>query len=718
MERKVTISENSDSNSREAEMRPEMESEDITILLSEKADSNVDAKEQQKEVGKRLHQDKSNLITRVRRAKEKARLKKLLGRAASAENANQMPRGEFIMEKGTILISENADSNLRAVKKRQETEKCFRHDRSNVVSRAQLEKDRARLAKWLMQGAIEHEKKAPMDEFAMDILASRAFGCFEDQEGVEAAEKIKKEYLRVNSLNAAKASQTKEEHVATELLRHPQSRMDLYFKDPRAAPTQEPATMTESASDGFESLPSGTASVIRELTRLEDEKEQALMLAHEVAEDYEGNPYTQRANVFERRWVLVSEDSSSWKLFCEVFSGLRKAAEKSRRQIAACKNCATIFFPFFPDSYHMHRSSTKLKSCLDSRSGKGDRESLLRRAAVGLAIEAGAYKKEGDDEYIKAIRVVKGIRGNSGNVKYGRLDLCENSNIAYCENNSTKAFECRNLAVGILKLVIQLHLKIPVPKKLVQVNQHGAGLDSYFQRYRSFVPEFKDETLFRCFLIEFGQHARRTARFDPNYEFHSNWWSGPAHGVPSNFVAPGSCGVLVRLDKSGLVQLAKALAQGTFRVLDDYLFDGRNGDFLRDSTVEEETPLQKYLEGIPPELEEEEIKKERLPVLRPLEVAVDPETRNAAKSKKTSETMIGKRPPDLDDEKRRQMDRKRQNQIDSRARQKTARGRFESFRRKVMMERRDPGEVGTPPRFIAISPSCRLSMIALQEDKY
>lgn len=597
-------------------------------------------------------------------------------------------------ENATIIISENSVSNLREVKKRQETEKRFRYDRSNVVSHAQLEKDRARMNKWLVKGtSAEHENKSSMDEFTMEILASKALKCFEGQKGLEAEERTKKECLRVNSLNSARSSQKKEEHLAAELLHHPRSRMDLFFKNPQATASLEPVTMSESDSDVFESLPSGSASVIEELTRLGNEKDQALLLAEEVAEEYEGNPYTQRANVFERRWVLVSEDNSAWKLFCEVFSDLREAAKKSHRQVAACKNCATVFFPFFPDNYHMHQSSTKFKSCLDPRSAEGDCESLLRKAAVSLAIEAGAYKKEGDDEYIKAIRIVKGVRGKNSTAKYGRLELCDNANITCYESNSKRVFESRNLAVGILKLIIQLHLKIPIPRKLVQVNQHAAGLGDYFQRYRSFVPEFKDETLFRCFLIEFGQHARRTTQFDPSYEYHTNWWSGPDYGMPSSFVAPGGCGVLVRLDKSGLVQLAKALAQGTLRVLDDYCYDGTNSQFLNNPFVDEDVPLQEYLDKIPPELEEEEIEKEWLPVLRPLEVALNPEARKAEKCKKHSETKLAKRPPDLTEEKLRERDRKRANQAAYAARKKAEKeaarllSRLFLFRRKVMVRR-------------------------------
>jgi hypothetical protein len=243
----------------------------------------------------------------------------------------------------------------------------------------------------------------------------------------------------------------------------------------------------------------------------------------------------------------------------------------------------------------------------------------------------------------------------------------------------------------VLKLVIQLHLKIPISSKLLKPNHHGAGLADYFQRYRHFVPEFSDETLFRCFLVEFGQHVRRTMKFDAEFKSHSNWWSGASATSGLTFVSStDGFGVLVKLDKHGLVQFAKSLAQGTFRVLDDYCCEDRHSDFLSRRAVGIEDELQEYLEQIPPELEEEEIEKERLPNLKPLRLVADPE---ATKNQNISATMLAKRPPGLDDEERQRLERKRKNNADYKARKKAEKaaarsmGRVCSFRRKIIVRR-------------------------------
>lgn len=254
------------------------------------------------------------------------------------------------------------------------------------------------------------------------------------------------------------------------------------------------------------------------------ERDNALLRAEEVAISFtEGNPFIQRADLFERMWVLVSDSNPAWNACCSIFSALKKKSTALHRQLAACKNCATVFFPLFPDEYHMHQSSAQFKSCVDSRSMDKVSESIAQRALVSLAQEANAYKKEGGEEYIKLIRVARGTRDNKGGVKYGRFELCENSHVESCESTSQVTLMSRNLAVGVLKLIIQLHFKVPISSKLLRPELHGAGFADYFQRYRHFVPEFADDTLFRCFLVEFGQHARRADKFDHGFKLNSNW---------------------------------------------------------------------------------------------------------------------------------------------------------------------------------------------------
>lgn len=488
------------------------------------------------------------------------------------------------------------------------------------------------------------------------------------------------ELARTNALNKARAQEKEDKRLDSESILHPQARMEIFFKNASSMSMLEQASDVKSPVEDFESLPRGSALVINELVRMENEKGAALLRADDMVDNYnDGNPYTQRANIFERMWVLVSEENHISKICSSVFLELRKEAKKNHQQIAACKNCATIFFPFFPDEYHMHQRSAKFKSYLASRLSGGDQEAL-QKAIVELAKEARAYKKEDNEEFIKIIRVVKGIRSNVSTVKYDRFELCENSNVDSYESTSNKTFQSRNLAVGILKLVIQLHFKIPIPSKLIKLNQHGAGLADYFQRYRHFVPEFKDETLFRCFLVEFGQHVRRADQFDSGYTSRTNWWSGSSQ---NNFVESDPFGILVQLDKHGLVQLAKSLAQRTFRVLDDFCNTGKNIQFLGQVAVNEDVLLREYIDQIPAYLEEEKLEKELLPVLRPLEVAVNPEARNADVVKKISDSKLKKRRPDLTEKELMVLEKKRLRQQERRkkATQKPVQGKFRSFRR-------------------------------------
>lgn len=572
----------------------------------------------------------------------------------------------------TFIISENSARNLQGIQQRQDIEKRFHHDRSNIVIRAQMQRNRVRLKKWLADASAScPEEKSSTDDFLLK-MATKA-----------TVEQAVTEHVWINALNKAKAQKKEDDRLASESIHHPQTRMAMFFNNAPSMCMSEHFSVVGSTTEDCENLPSESAPIVNEPVRLKNEKDIALPRADEVAETFsEGNPYTQRANVFERMWMLVSEENHIWKVCCSVFAEWREETKKKHQQLAACKNCATIFSPFFPDDYHMHQSSVEFKRCLGTRSTEGDCEVLLKKALVDLAKKANAYKKEDDKEFIKVIKAVKGIRSNRSSVKYDRFEQCENSNVVCCYSNSTKIFQSHNLAVGVLKFVIQLHFKIPIQSKFINPKQHGAGLAGYFQRYRQFVPEFKDETLFRCFLVEFGQHVRRAAWFDRGYTSRSNWWSGSSQ---DNFVDSGLFGILVRLDKPGLVELAKSLAQGTFKVLNDFYRISKNSDFMRQVGVYEDAPLHEYLEQIPPELEKEEVEKELLPVLMPLEVVANPEVRNADMAKKISDSKLKKRKPDLTEKELKVLEKKRLREQERRKKvsRNTADGKFRLCIRKI-----------------------------------
>jgi hypothetical protein len=558
----------------------------------------------------------------------------------------------------TVAISERSAANLRGVRERQLTDHKFRYDRSDIISRAQLEKDRARLATWLAGVSAPIEKQFSKDDFLMEMSATKALDCFKDS----AEGRGKKEQARVIALNKARAQQKEEERRSAEHLHHAETRMKHFFENASSMSTSmEEQPSIDIDHNESESVASGVYSVINELSKLEVVRDEALLRADEVATSFnEGNPFIQRADVFERMWVLVSHSNPSWKACCSIFSALKKKAIALHRQLASCKNCATVFFPFFPDDYHMHQSSSQFKGCVDSRSMGKDSEILAQTALVSLAKEAGAYKKEGEEEYIKLIRVVRGTRDNKGGTKYGRFELCENSHVESCESTSQVTFMSRNLAVGVLKLVIQLHFKVPVSSKLLRPELHGAGFADYFQRYRHFVPEFADETIFRCFLVEFGQHVRRADKFDRGFKLNSNWWSGRCISPVSTFADSGWMGVLVKLDKPGLVELAKSLANGTCRVLDDFCRYDTNEEFLS-CPVDTNVDLKQYLEQMPEwvEAENEAVEKELLPALNPLCLSTHPDIVSVEMANKVSKSKLSKRAPDITEKQLKRLEQKR-----------------------------------------------------------
>lgn len=562
----------------------------------------------------------------------------------------------------TVVISERSTANLRELQRKRSIEQSFRYDRSNIVCRAQKLQENARWDAWLKASAEVPQVLIDRDEFIMELAATKALNCFNDPlKEAPIEEKTKEKHTRAVALKRSKAAKKKEELASSEYHHHPETRMEHFFERAHSMSMKEQLSMGNDSQSEIESLPSGAASVIDELTRLDKERDNALLKAEDVAMSFtEGNPCIQRADVFERLWVLVSENNPVWKACCAIFLKLKEKAKKNHRQFSACKNCATIFFPFFPAEYHMHQDSAQFKSCVDSRTVGKDNESMFQRALVGLAQEANAYKREGDREYIKLIRMVKGVRGHRDVVKYDRFELCENSSAEGFESTSQRILASCNLAAGVLKLIIQLHFKVPISSRLLRPKLPGAGFADYFQRYRHLVPEFADETLFRCFLVEFGQHVRRAGALDEGFKLNSNWWSGRCVSPASTFVESGWVGVLVELDKSGLVQLAKSLANGTCRVLDDFCQYGAHEDFISCPVVDENAYLQEYLDQVPEWIENEPVEKELLPSLSRMCLATHPEVRDVEMAKKVSKTKLSKRAPELTEQQLRRLEQKRE----------------------------------------------------------
>lgn len=376
-----------------------------------------------------------------------------------------------------VVVSENSARNLEEVKTRQEIDKFFRHGRSDVVIFHHDKKHHARSKRWLDEARIkDNEENSSRYDLFLEMTASKELEGFKQNE-IKASQFI--------ADKKSKSQKKKEERISSDYLHHPQTRMGIFFKNAPNMCMSEHVSVSESDDNDFESLPNESGSVISEFFRLESERDAALLRADNTAETCTlEDTYIQRADVFERMWMHVEEDDPVWKVYCTVLLNILVDARKNHRQVSACMNCATIFIPFFPDDYHMHQRSAEFKTCIGSRSDGAEWKILIQKALVNLAKEALAYRKIGGDEYIKLIRIVKGTRGHRNNVKYDRIELCQNSNVESCQSVSENKFQSRNLTVGILKLVIQLHFKIPIPKKMVQPYHHGAGLSDYFERYR------------------------------------------------------------------------------------------------------------------------------------------------------------------------------------------------------------------------------------------
>jgi uncharacterized OB-fold protein len=182
---------------------------------------------------------------------------------------------------------------------------------------------------------------------------------------------------------------------------------------------------------------------------------------------------TQPADVFQRMWTLVGNNNPIWKVYCALINNHTRSSGKGNRQASACENCMTIFYPYFPDDFHLHRKSEGFKKAINARVVKSntlavsmtsDKEKQLRKgtaykALIPLAKEANAYKSQLDSdgftrEYIKMVRFVKGVRMVAGGVKYPRVDLCEMCEVeGDIQRAAEQNYNVKVLADGISQLI-------------------------------------------------------------------------------------------------------------------------------------------------------------------------------------------------------------------------------------------------------------------------
>ena len=179
----------------------------------------------------------------------------------------------------------------------------------------------------------------------------------------------------------------------------------------------------------------------------------------------------QPPDVFQRQWTPVDEENPIWKAYSAMLRGSKESCETEKKSLSACSNCLTLFLPMFPeDDFHLHELSVSFRTAinkktirycdqrllkLDESQGKLE-ETFQYKALVGLAKEAGAYKKEQGVEFIKLIRVVHGARPHRGRAVFKRTEVCENANVEEpVEEVSDHKFKVAELATDVEKLITQ-----------------------------------------------------------------------------------------------------------------------------------------------------------------------------------------------------------------------------------------------------------------------
>lgn len=184
-----------------------------------------------------------------------------------------------------------------------------------------------------------------------------------------------------------------------------------------------------------------------------------------------------------------------------------------------------------------------------------------------------------------------------------------------------------------------------VPTSALKPYHHGAGLVDIFQIYRGLVEEFKHELFFRGFLIAFGHHVRETLKRDSDSHPVAHWWRGSNGEKDSQFADSSQGYSFVLFNQAGRQQLALNLARDTFRALDLYFTYGYYKSFLESAAklTSGSSFLEAYLEGV-----SEDIAAELVPEPpRNIPAFVDKEAVKL-KNKKTSEAMLAKRAPEIE----------------------------------------------------------------------
>ena len=179
----------------------------------------------------------------------------------------------------------------------------------------------------------------------------------------------------------------------------------------------------------------------------------------------------QPPDVFQRQWTPVQEDNPVWKAYSAMLRGSKESSQKSKRPLLACKNCFTLFLPTFPDEdFHLHQLSVQFRTAIHKKtirhcdkrslsevdSSKKLEKSFQFKALIGLAQEAGALKREQGVDYIKLLRVVRGVRHHRGRPSFEPTEVCENAQVEEpVMEVSEQRLRIEQLATEILAIINQ-----------------------------------------------------------------------------------------------------------------------------------------------------------------------------------------------------------------------------------------------------------------------
>lgn len=556
-----------------------------------------------------------------------------------------------------------------------------RHQRADIYRAWTMRQDKAKLNMSIQLAKAPEVKRVSKAE----VFAPKLSLC-QDEELAKIKEKAalakaEKEATKVASQlkhNQARALVAKLENEA---YAHSEIRTTLHKKNAgnKVSPDKSSAASI-STLERTEGEASGIGQVIEQLVLDEKMRDANKDRADDITSDLADMKLEhQPMDVFQRMWTPVSIDNPIWKQYRNLLRDLKEKRAKGHRELAACSQCLTIFFPSFPADHHIHQRSKGFGTAIDERRVESCLKAMVEaseenefhqtvsyKALVGLAKEAKAYMKNSTGEYIKLIRLATGTRSHRGKGKYSHTELCENCNVeSDAVGECRKRYKLQNLAAGILKLIFILCYKVHVPSRVLRPNHYGAGLVSFFDFYRSEVEEFEHELIYRGFLTAFSHHVAATLELDSQSHPVTHWWNPPAGTTTCQFLDSSKGNARSEFDKAGCQKLAHNLAVNTFRELDLYFTIGSNRRFLGSAAkLVGNKFLEGYLEDMPKEIADEKLD---VPDIAPV-YATPKELVGVKKGQKISEAKLSKRPPELSPEELATREYERNRKAESRKR--------------------------------------------------